>query len=61
MGLTKNKRRSTSSRGKPYWSLNSSLGGSTGVEANARSGRSDEITDPSVVVKVTVGSSFDIF
>jgi hypothetical protein len=31
------------------------------MEANARSGRSDEITDPSVVVKVTVGSSFEIF
>ena len=42
---------------RTHWSLNSSLGGSTGLDANARSGRSAVSNDPKTVLKVGRESS----
>jgi hypothetical protein len=60
MGLTRGGWLWLGDWGVTYWSLNSSLGGSIGVEANARSGRIAAKRDPKVVEKAGVGSSLCI-
>ena len=50
----------TSSLTAPYWLLNSSRGGSTGVDANARSGRREDRTELKLAAKVG-GESSEIF